>query len=77
MPELNASLRATLRALLGSRCIVKIKNQGEVRGRISAMVSEYVGADREQSINLTKFLVELESGQIIETFGSDLSSIGG
>ena len=76
MPELNANLRATLRALLGSRCILKVKNQGEMRGRISAIVSEYIGADREQSINLTKFLVELESGQIIETFGSDLSSIG-
>lgn len=76
MPELNASLRATLRALVGSPCILKIKDQGEVRGRIGAMVSEYIGEDREQSINLTKFLVELESGQIIETFGSELSSIG-
>lgn len=75
IPELNASLRATLRALHGSRCVIKIKHQGEVRGRLSAIVSEYIGADREQSI-LTKFLVELDSGQIIETFGSDLSSIG-
>jgi hypothetical protein len=76
MPELNASLRATLRALLGSRCILKIKDQGEVRGRISAIVSEHIGADREQSISLSKFLVELESGEIIETLGSDLSRIG-
>jgi hypothetical protein len=71
----DAELRAALRALVGSRCIVKFKDVGDQRGRIIGLASSYIGADKEECVNLSTFRVELDAGLVILRLGSELSRI--
>ena len=62
-----------LHSLVGSSCLVKDKEHGDLRGRIRGIALECIVENLEQSINLTIFVVDLGFGDFRELAGSELS----
>ncbi len=62
-----------LHSLLGSSCLVKDKEHGDLRGRLRGIAVECIVENLEQSIDLTIFVVDLGFGDLRELAGSELS----
>jgi len=69
----HKEVQAALNLLVGSSCLVKRKEHGDLRGRISGIAVECIVENLEQSIDLTIFKVDLGFGDIRELAGSELS----
>ena len=65
-----------LHALVGAPCLVKLRHDSEVQGRIVAISVECLLDDLERSTDLTVFIVDLGFGDLRELSGAELSLIG-
>ncbi len=63
--------------LKGARVWIKIVGKGgsELQGTIEAALKPFVTEDREQVVTLTLFSVRLDSGELVEVSGSNVSRI--
>ena len=71
----NVQVMTKLTELLGIRCIVKVKDAGEIRGIIEEISVPVLAEDLQRSIDLTHFKVKLESGDTVTVPGSAFSKI--
>jgi len=71
----NTQVMTRLTELLGIRCIIKVKDAGEVRGKIEEIAVPVLAEDLQRSIELTQFKVKLESGDTVTVPGSAFSKI--
>lgn len=71
----HAQVMTRLADLLAVGCIIKLKDDVEVRGVIEEIVVPAIADDFERSIDLTQFKVRLESGDVVTVPGSAFSKI--
>ena len=73
--NINPQVMTKLTELLGIRCIIKVKDAGEIRGVIEEIAAPVLAEDLQRSIELTQFKVKLESGDTVTVPGSAFSKI--
>lgn len=61
--------------LVGSNVLVKIKDAGELAGKIVGIAKEHDASDIERAINLTIFSVAFENGGRADVSGYGFSKI--
>ena len=71
----SAQVMTRLTELLGVRCIIKVKDAGEIKGVIEEIAAPVLAEDLQRSIDLTQFKVRLESGDTVTVPGSAFSKI--
>jgi hypothetical protein len=69
----HKEVQVALHSLVGSSCLVKDKERGDLRALIRGIAVECVVENLEQSIDLTIFVVDLGFGDLRELAGSELS----
>ena len=71
----QAQVMTRLTELLGVAVIIKLKENGEVRGLIEEIAAPALAEDFQRSLDLTQWKVRLESGEVITVPGSAFSRI--
>ena len=71
----QAQVMTRLTELLGVAVIIKLKENGEVRGLIEEIAAPALAEDFQRSLDLTQWRVRLESGEVITVSGSQFSRI--
>jgi len=71
----QAQVMTRLTELLGVAVVIKLKENGEVRGLIEEIAAPALAEDFQRSLDLTQWKVRLESGEVITVPGSAFSKI--
>jgi small nuclear ribonucleoprotein (snRNP)-like protein len=71
----QAQVMTRLTDMLGVAVIIKLKENGEVRGLIEEIAAPALAEDFQRSLDLTQWKVRLESGEVMTVSGSQFSRI--